>query len=52
VPEEFLAAEELIMGFSIQRAQSASSERSCMRFNIARPAISRVESGDWPSLSL
>jgi hypothetical protein len=38
-------------GFSSQRAQSASSERSRMCLRIANPAISLVGSGGWPAAS-
>ena len=35
-------------GFSSQRSQSTSSERSCRCLRITKPAINRVGGGGWP----
>ena len=50
--EELLAAEQLIIGVLDPARAQTSSERSCMCFKIAIPAVSLVGSGGCPGPSL
>src|SRR5215472_13084122 len=46
--EAQLTAEELVIGFSSQRAHSTLSDRLCMGFRMNKPATSRVGRPGWP----